>query len=92
MKTYKIKLEDKAALLNKLEKAGVMVDTNYIKDNKLEGYFEITFSSDEDIEFMKTILKKSPKIDTVTEILKKIIREELLTFSAKKRDFQISFS
>ena len=87
MKTYKIKLEDKAALLNKLEKAGVMVDTNYIKDNKLEGYFEITFSSDEDIEFMKTILKKSPKIDTVTEILKKIIREELLTFSAKKRDF-----
>lgn len=38
MKTYKVKLEDKAALLNRLEKAGVAVDSQAIKDNKLEGY------------------------------------------------------
>ena len=49
MKTYKVKLEDKAALLNRLEKAGVAVDSQAIKDIKLEGYFEITFSGDEDL-------------------------------------------
>ena len=29
MKTYKVKLEDKAALLNRLEKAGVHVNTHH---------------------------------------------------------------
>lgn len=77
MKTYKVKLEDKAALLNRLEKAGVAVDSQSIKDNKLEGYFEITFSSDEDLKAMKTILRQSPKIDTLKEFLRKLVREEL---------------
>jgi hypothetical protein len=77
MKTYKVKLEDKAALLNRLEKAGVAVDSQAIKDNKLEGYFEITFSSDEDIEVMKIILRQSPKIDILKEFLRKLVREEL---------------
>ena len=77
MKTYKVKHDDKAALLNRLEKAGVMVDTQTIKDNKLEGYFEITFSDPQDLEFMKTILKQSPKIDTLKEAIRRIVREEL---------------
>jgi len=77
MKTYKVKLEDKAALLNRFEKAGVAVDSQAIKDNKLEGYFEITFSSDEDLEVMKTILRQSPKINTLKELLRKLVREEL---------------
>ena len=77
MKTYKVKLEDKAALLNRLEKAGVHVDSQSIKDNKLEDYFEITFSSDEDLEVMKTILRQSPKINTLKELLRKLVREEL---------------
>ena len=77
MKTYKVKLEDKAALLNRLEKAGVAVDSQAIKDNKLAGYFEITFSSDEDLEVMKTILRQSPKINTLKELLRKLVREEL---------------
>lgn len=77
MKTYKVKLGDKAALLNRLEKAGVAVDSQAIKDNKLEGYFEITFSSDEDLEVMKTILRQSPKINTLKELLRKLVREEL---------------
>lgn len=78
MATYKIKSEDKAALLNRLEKAGVNVSSGDIKDNKLEGYFEITLHSDEANQYMKTILKQSPKINRVTEYLRKIIREELL--------------
>ena len=36
---YKIKLEDKAALINKLEKIGITVDSYSMVDNKLEGYF-----------------------------------------------------
>lgn len=77
MKTYKIKLEDKAAFLNKLEKIGIMVDSNSIKDNKLEGYFTFTSSSEEEEETLKTIFKQSPKIDVLKEYIKKIIRKEL---------------
>lgn len=77
MKTYKIKLEDKAAFLNKLEKIGIMVDSNSIKDNKLEGYFTFTSSSEEEEEILKTVFKQSPKIDVLKEYIKKIIRKEL---------------
>ena len=77
MKTYKVKLEDKAALLNRLEKAQVDVSSADIKDNELEGYFEITFVNDEDLDKMKTIIRQSPKIDVLKEMLRKIIREEL---------------
>ena len=78
MKTYKVKLEDKAALLNRLEAANVDVTTTNIKDNELEGYFEITFLSDEDVEKMKIIARQSPKIDILKEMLRKLIRKELL--------------
>lgn len=77
MKTYKIKSEDKAAFLNKLEKIGIMVDSNSIKDNKLEGYFTFTPSSEEEEEILKTVFKQSPKIDVLKEYIKKIIRKEL---------------
>lgn len=77
MKTYKVKLEDKAALLNRLEKAQVDVSSANVKDNELEGYFEITFVNNEDLEKMKTIIRQSPKIDVLKELLRKIIREEL---------------
>jgi hypothetical protein len=77
MKTYKIKLEDKAAFLNRLEKAEVNVGSYEIVDNKLEGYFEITFTTPEDEEKAKTILRQSPKINKVTEMLRKLVREEL---------------
>jgi hypothetical protein len=77
MATYKIKSEDKAALLNRLEKAGVNVNSGDIKDNKLEGYFEITLHSDEGNQYMRTILKQSPKINRISELLRKIIREEI---------------
>jgi hypothetical protein len=44
MSTYKIKMEDKAALLNRLEKAEVNTDSYNIIDNKMKGYFEIIFT------------------------------------------------
>ena len=78
MKTYKIKLEDKAAFLNRLEKAEVNVGSYEIVDNKLEGYFEITFTTPEDEEKAKTILRQSPKINKVTEMIRRMVREELL--------------
>ena len=77
MKTYKIKLEDKAAFLNRLEKVGVEVDSYEIVDNKLEGYFEFTTTDPVTDNIVKTILKQSPKIDQIKEIIRKIVREEL---------------
>ena len=76
-KTYTIKLEDKAAFLNRLEKAGVNVNTSEIKDNKLEGTFSIIFSNPNDLENVKTILKQSPKINQISEMIRQIVREEL---------------
>lgn len=77
MKTYKIKLEDKAAFLNRLEKVGVKVDSYEIVDDKLEGYFEFTATDPVTDNMVKTILKQSPKIDRIKELLRKIVREEL---------------
>jgi hypothetical protein len=77
MKTYKIKLEDKAAFLNRLEKVGVKVDSYEITDNKLEGYFEFTTTDPITDNIVKTILKQSPKIDRIKEMIRKMVREEL---------------
>jgi hypothetical protein len=77
MKTYKIKLEDKAAFLNRLEKVGVKVDSYEIMDDKLKGYFEFTTTDPVTDNIVKTILKQSPKIDQIKEIIRKIVREEL---------------
>ena len=38
-KTYNIKLEDKAAFINKAEKMGMKIDTFDIKDNKINDTF-----------------------------------------------------
>ena len=77
MKTYKIKLEDKAAFLNRLDKVGVKVGTYEIVDNELEGYFEFTSTDPVTDNIVKGILKQSPKIDQIKEIIRKIVREEL---------------
>lgn len=85
MSHYKIKLEDKAAFLNRLEKQDIQVDSYDITDNKYEGYFEIDINNESDNAIVKSILNKSPKINTIKEMrqqitktqLKQIIREEL---------------
>ena len=83
MSNYKIKLEDKAAFLNRLEKQGIAVDSFDVKDDKLKGYFEFTIDDPEVNNVVKTILRQSPKINRIKENkitksqLIQIVREEL---------------
>ena len=76
-KHYKIKLEDKAALLNRLRKLKVNVDSFQIKDNKLDNAFEFDVNDPQAIKITDTVLKDSPKITTVKEQLKIMVQEEL---------------
>jgi hypothetical protein len=93
MANFKIKLEDKAAFLNRLEKQDVPLDSSKVKDNKLKGYFEVDIVDPKQLEVVKTILKQSPKINTVKEMkkslnkdqLKEMIRQELSGVLAEKK-------
>jgi hypothetical protein len=73
----KIKLEDKAAFLNRMEKQGQAIDSEDIKDNKLEGYFEVIITNPEQEKIAKDILKQSPKINTIKEMKKSLTKNEL---------------
>ena len=77
MKTYKIKLEDKAAFLNRLDKAGIPAESYNVVDNKFEGYFEFTTSDPVTDKMVGTILRQSPKINRLKEMLRTLVREEL---------------
>jgi len=77
-KQYKIKLKDKAALLNRMEKAGVGLGSEQITDNKLEGYFEINVTDPKQIEALKIVSKQSPKIDFIKEQLTKAKLKEMI--------------
>ena len=87
MSTYKIKLEDKAAFLNRMEKQGQAIDSENIKDNKLEGYFEVTIDNPEQDNVAKAVLKQSPKINRLKELLRKIVQEELKNRGNEKLPF-----
>ena len=84
MKHYKIKLEDKAAFINKVEKVGVTIDSFDIEDNKLDDTFEFSVEDPGTIEVINTILRQSPKINQIKEQLKAMIREELKAFRNKE--------
>jgi len=92
MSEYKIKLEDKAAFLNRLDKAGIEVDSYEVIDNKFEGYFEFTTNDTITDDIVKTILKQSPKINKLKEMSKltkgqlaEIIREEMTKMKGEKK-------
>ena len=92
MGEYKIKLEDKAAFINRLDKQGIGVDSYEVVDNKLKGFFEFTTSDPVTDNIVKTILKQSPKINQLKEMAKltksqlaEIIREELGKMKGKKQ-------
>jgi len=87
MAIFKFALEDKAAFLNRLEKAGVALDTDQAVDNKLEGTFEVTIDEPKQLEAVKTILKQSPKINTIKEMetKKKLTKSELKEMVKKKK-------
>lgn len=67
MKTYKIKSEDKAAFLNRMEKVKSPIDTTQIKDIPEEEAFEITITDPEQLRLVKTILGQAPKINVIKE-------------------------
>jgi acetoin utilization deacetylase AcuC-like enzyme len=76
--TFKIKSEDKAAFLNRMEKQGETISSSQIKDNKLENYFTVEINNPKQLETAKAILKKSPKINTLTEMEKKKLTRDAL--------------
>ena len=92
--TFKIKSEDKAAFLNRMEKQGETISSEQIKDNDLEHYFEVEITNPKQLETAKAILKKSPKINTLTEMekkkltkdaLKEMVRQELQSALLEKK-------
>lgn len=95
MSVFKIKLEDKAAFLNQMEKAGAELNTNQMVDNKLKGYFEATIDEPKQLEIAKGILKQSPKINTIKEMenkkkmtkdeLKEMVRQQLQAVLSEKK-------
>ncbi len=91
---FKIKLEDKAAFLNRMEKQSEAIGSEQIQDNKLEGYFEVEITDPKQLEIAKAILKQSPKINTLSEMEKKkltkkelaeMVRQELHAVLAEKK-------
>jgi Pyruvate/2-oxoacid:ferredoxin oxidoreductase gamma subunit len=86
MSHYKIKLNDKAAFLNRLEKQDVRVDSYDITDNKLKGYFEIDVDDEQANTIIKSILKSSPKINTVKEMKQKITKSQLAEIIREEMD------
>lgn len=75
--TFKIQSEDKAAFLNRMEKQGETISSRQIKDNKLEGYFEVEINNPKQLETAKAILKQSPKINTLKEMANKLTKDAL---------------
>ena len=80
---FKIQSEDKAAFLNRMEKQGETINSRQIKDNKLEGYFEFEITNPVAIPTVNKVLKASPKINQMKEMLQNMIREELKNIKNK---------
>ena len=52
-------------------------------DNKLEGYFEFEITNPVAIPTVNKVLKNSPKINQMKEMLQNMIREELKNIKNK---------
>jgi hypothetical protein len=75
MATFKIKLEDKAAFESRLKAKNAALSTNQMKD--FEDYFEVVITNPEQLEAVETILKQSPKINTIKEMANKLTKNQL---------------
>lgn len=85
MKVYKIKSEDKAAFLNRMEKVKSPIDTTQIKDIPEEEAFEVTITDPEQLRLVKTILGQAPKINVLKEGISLLeIIEEAVADDVKK--------
>ncbi len=86
MTIYKIKAEDKAALLNRLEKLNVNINSNDLKNKSsfqngtVVNYFELSVNDPEQEEKINSILNQSPAINQISEMennKKKMTKDEL---------------
>lgn len=86
MAIYKIKAEDKAALLNRLEKLNVNISSNDLKNKSafqngtVVNYFELSVNDPEQEEKINSILNQSPAINQISEMennKKKMTKDEL---------------
>jgi hypothetical protein len=86
MTVYKIKSEDKAAFLNRLEKLNINVNSNDLKNkNKLQdgnviSWFELTVTDPEHEQQINNIINQSPAINQISEMennKKKMTKDEL---------------
>lgn len=82
MKFYTIKLEDKAAVLNRLKAAKVKLPSFKIHDNEMNHTFNIFIENPEIQSVFEKILNGSPRIDVVNkqnikEVLRKMVRRQL---------------
>ncbi len=86
MAIYKIKAEDKAALLNRLEKLNVNLNSNDLKNKSsfqngtVVNYFELSVNDPEQEEKINSILNQSPAINQISEMennKKKMTKDEL---------------
>ena len=86
MAIYKIKAEDKAALLNRLEKLNVNVSSNDLKNKSVfqngtvVNYFELSINDPDQEEKINSILNHSPAINKISEMetkKKKMTKDEL---------------
>lgn len=86
MTTYKIKSEDKAALLNRLEKLNINISSQNLKDKSVLqngavlNYFELSVDNPEQEEQINSILNQSPAINQISEMennKKKMTKDEL---------------
>ncbi len=49
----------------------------FCKDNKITNTFSITVYTPQDVEVVKTVLKSSPDINDIKEVIKRVIQEEI---------------
>ena len=53
------------------------MDSFDIKDDKIDGTFEFTVDDDQTQKAINAVLRQSPKIDQLKEMLRKLVREEI---------------
>ena len=101
MAIYRIKAEDKAALLNRLERLNVNISSNDLKNKSsfqngiVVNYFELSVNDPEQEEKINSILNHSPAINQISEMenkkkmtkdeLKEMVRQELQAILAEKK-------
>ena len=86
MTVYKIKSEDKAAFLNRLEKLKINVSSNDLKnktklqDGNVISWFELTVTNPEHEQQINNIINQSPAINIISEMetnKKKMTKDQL---------------